>query len=257
MQNAVGQPPSESSPADRDGKPVITHLVPSTSLSVVAKRPAKRDETTPLAVSIAALATILIASGVIGAQAWVRSGDHRDRDAAEASAPANRELGTPAAQDPVKTQAVRFLVEHGGRPGWPTSQPAPLVTGPALSASASAGLKMPLVKAGAAAFTRFGCVACHTTDAKPGVGPSLANIVGSHVTLASGAIVIADTDFLRESIRQPSAKVHKGFTPVMPDFGSQIKDREVDALIEFMKSISPDPAKRVETPQLQPAPKPS
>ena len=217
----------------------------------------ERDETTPLAVTVAALAAVVIAAGAIGAQAWSRSGQHRDRDAAEAAAPANRELATPATSDPMKAEAIRFLVEHNGRPGWPTSQPAPLVIGPVLSASAATGLKMPLVKAGMAAFTRFGCVACHTTDGRPGVGPSLANVVGSHVTLATGAIVVADPAYLRESIRQPSAKVHKGFTPVMPDFGAQIKDREVDGLIEFMKSVSPEPSKRIETPQIQPAPKPS
>jgi len=253
MQNEQGQPQSAQATANGNGEPAAAHVAPSK----VSLRPSKRDETTSLAVSVVVLGVLLITAGTIGAQAWVRSGEQNDRSAAETSAPANRELATPAAKDSKKAEAVRFLVDHGGRPGWPTSQPAPLVTGPALSGPAAAGLKMPLVKAGAAAFQRFGCVACHTTDGKPGVGPSLANVFGSHVTLATGAVVVADADYLHESIRQPTVKVHKGFTPVMPDFGTQIKDREVDALIEFMKSISPDPTKRAETPQLQPAPKPS
>jgi cytochrome c oxidase subunit 2 len=54
----------------------------------------------------------------------------------------------------------------------------------------------------------------------------------------------ADAEYIRESIRQPKAKVHKGYQPVMPDFGPQIKDREIDTITEFLKSISPEPANR-------------
>jgi hypothetical protein len=40
----------------------------------------------------------------------------------------------------------------------------------------------------------------------------------------------------------------------MPDFGPQIKDREIETITEFLKSISPDPASRRETGPVAPGP---
>jgi mono/diheme cytochrome c family protein len=219
------------------------------------RNPNAADKTTPVAVGIAALAVLVLAAGVIGAQALSRGGDTRQRDAAETGAPMNRELAPLGVRDDATARAIAFLVERQGRPNWPTSQPTPVVAPGSAPVAVVTGLNTARVKAGAAAFQRFGCAACHSTDGKPGDGPSLLNVAGSRVSLASGGLVVADADYLHESVRKPAAKVHKGYTPVMPDFGPQIQDREVDALVEFLKSISREPAKRVETPQLQAAPK--
>ena len=162
-----------------------------------------------------------------------------------------------AASGPVLTysasqDARRVLLDRQGLTPWPTTQPAaPPVS--AIAVSAVPGLNRAKVKAGSAAFTRLGCAACHTTDGRAGVGPSLYNMFGSHVDLADGSSLKADADYIRESIRQPKAKVHKGYQPVMPDFGPQIKDREIETITEFLKSISPDPANRKDAGPIAPA----
>lgn len=209
------------------------------------------DGGTPLAMSAAVLVAATLVFVAIGAQAWGRWSEWRGRAAADADAASNRELASPLFHDAETTNAIQLLTSRQGRVQWPTSQPESISTGPV---AAVAGLNKARVQAGSTVFQRFSCATCHTLDGKPGVGPSLMNVVGSHVTLATGTVVVADADYIRESIRQPTAKVHKNFTPVMPDFGAQIKDREIDGLIEFLKSVSPDPANRIDTPPLQPPP---
>lgn len=82
-----------------------------------------------------------------------------------------------------------------------------------------------------------GCVACHNTDATKKVGPGFAGIWGSSRTLADGASVTADENYIRESILNPNAKVVQGFPPAMPTFQGQIKDNEITAIIEFLKTL--------------------
>ncbi|QOV88418.1 c-type cytochrome [Humisphaera borealis] len=217
------------------------------------RRQSAGDISSALVVGIAAVAVMLLTAGVIGGQAWMRWGEVRARSEADASAPANRTLATAASYeqsaDPQTSQAIQFLVANAGRTGWPTTQPEQIQA--ASTAPLVAGLNKARVKTGMAVFQRFGCAACHTTDGRAGVGPSLLDVFGSTVDLSTGASVVADADFIRESIRQPAAKIHRGYTPVMPDFGPQIKDREIEGLIEFLKSISPSPQSRKETGPLQ------
>ena len=57
---------------------------------------------------------------------------------------------------------------------------------------------------------RLGCVTCHLRDGQ-GRGPSLRGVFGSQVTLANGEKVIADEDYIRESILTPTAKIVAGY----------------------------------------------
>jgi cytochrome c oxidase subunit II len=85
-------------------------------------------------------------------------------------------------------------------------------------------------------FASLSCNACHnnTPDAR---GPSLANLYGSHLTLASGETVTADDAFLRAAILDPSQNVKQGFTPIMPTYQGQISEEGVIALVEYIKSL--------------------
>lgn len=82
-----------------------------------------------------------------------------------------------------------------------------------------------------------GCVACHSIDGKPGVGPSYKGRFGKEIELADGSKVLVDDNYVRESIENPNAKVVKGFSPVMPTFKGLITDEEMNALIAFIKSV--------------------
>ncbi|MCB1153714.1 MAG: cytochrome c oxidase subunit II [Deltaproteobacteria bacterium] len=94
---------------------------------------------------------------------------------------------------------------------------------------------IPLSEHGKRIFTERGCTACHTMTGQAGAGPSLKGKYGSQENLADGSQVLVDDNYIRESIMDPTAKVVAGFQPVMPTFKGQLRDDEVDALIEYIK----------------------
>ncbi len=105
------------------------------------------------------------------------------------------------------------------------------------AAEAEAALANPDPKRGEKIYNEAGCKACHSLDGSKGVGPSWKGLWGSQVPLADGTTVLADEAYITESIRNPSAKVHQGFSPnAMPNF-SYLKDGQIADLIEFIKTL--------------------
>ena len=49
---------------------------------------------------------------------------------------------------------------------------------------------------------------------------------------------MADENYIRESILEPAAKVVAGYEPVMPTYQGRIKDEEITAIIEYLKTLS-------------------
>ncbi len=86
-------------------------------------------------------------------------------------------------------------------------------------------------------FTQFGCNSCHSVDGTAKIGPTLAKKYGTEHELEGGAKVLVDDNYLRESIVNPTAKIAKGFAPVMPSFQGQINDEQMNALIDYIKEI--------------------
>lgn len=104
------------------------------------------------------------------------------------------------------------------------------------TASASLTAATP-VERGAILYRSFGCAQCHTIDGKPAVGPTWKALFGSAVQLTTGASVQADENYVRESILDPNAKVVAGFPPIMPTYQGRIKDPEISAIIEYMRTL--------------------
>ncbi len=100
---------------------------------------------------------------------------------------------------------------------------------------------LPPAEAGEKLYAMHGCTQCHTTDGTRKTGPSFKGIFGHEVRLKDGSTVVVDEDYIRESILDPQAKVVEGFEPVMPPFAGRIKPEEVDAIIEFIRSLSDEP----------------
>ena len=86
-------------------------------------------------------------------------------------------------------------------------------------------------------FARGGCAACHSLTADKGVGPGFLGLNGRTETLADGTTIVIDDNYLRESIVDPTKKVVNGFAPVMPAFAGTFEDVEIDALIDYLKSL--------------------
>ncbi|MEO7400329.1 MAG: cytochrome c oxidase subunit II [Polaromonas sp.] len=95
------------------------------------------------------------------------------------------------------------------------------------------------VSRGLALFQSRGCVACHTVDGSPRVGPSWKGLYGKPRPLADGSTVLADESYLTRAIREPQAQVVKGFPPIMPP--SAVSDEELAALLAYIQSLG-DPA---------------
>ena len=90
-------------------------------------------------------------------------------------------------------------------------------------------------------YKRFGCITCHSIDGTPGNGPTLKGLFGKKDRKFSDGTTLpnpVDDNYLRESILEPKAKIAEGFEPLMPTFTSTINQEELDALIDFIKSLT-------------------
>jgi len=91
-------------------------------------------------------------------------------------------------------------------------------------------------KDGKTLFAQGGCTACHSLAGEKGTGPALNGLFGREEALADGTTVMADENYLRESIVNPTAKIVNGYAPVMPPFAGTFSDEELDALVNYIKS---------------------
>lgn len=83
------------------------------------------------------------------------------------------------------------------------------------------------------------CTSCHTADGSPKIGPTFKGSFGTMVPLSDGSRVKMDETYIRESILNPSAKTHQGFPAgTMSSFEGQLKEREIEGLIAFIKSLA-------------------
>jgi cytochrome c oxidase subunit 2 len=122
--------------------------------------------------------------------------------------------------------------QHSGMVGWVTVM-EPRDYEAWMSGGAA---NQPLAVTGEKLFTELGCVTCHRSDTQ-GRGPNLVGVFGKPVLLEDGRTVIADENYVRESILEPAAKIVKGFKPVMPTFQGQVSDEQLNALVEYVKSL--------------------
>lgn len=107
-----------------------------------------------------------------------------------------------------------------------------------METSASLGEGLSLAEYGAQLYKSKACITCHSIDGTPLVGPSFMGDFGTRRVLTSGQSVPIDENFIRESILNPQAKIAAGFDPVMPTYQSILKDRQIDALVDYIKSLS-------------------
>ena len=84
-------------------------------------------------------------------------------------------------------------------------------------------------------YQKLSCATCH----KPGGrGPDLAGLFNSQVKLEGGEVLIADREYIRESIINPMAKIVQGYPRMMPTYRTQLTEDQVNEVIEYIKSMS-------------------
>jgi cytochrome c oxidase subunit 2 len=96
------------------------------------------------------------------------------------------------------------------------------------------------VAVGQKLYSDLACNTCHLPDGK-GRGPSYNGVYGSQVKMADGSTVLADDNYIRESILQPNAKIVAGFQPVMPSFQGLVTEDQILALTSYIKSLKDQP----------------
>lgn len=90
---------------------------------------------------------------------------------------------------------------------------------------------------GAQLFQQFGCQTCHRLGAEQR-GPVLDGLLGKEVKLATGETIIADVEYIRESILNPRAKMVAGYQPLMPTYKNQLTQEQLNELVEYVRSLS-------------------
>lgn len=96
-----------------------------------------------------------------------------------------------------------------------------------------------IVAMGARLFQARGCSGCHSPNGAIRA-PLLNGIYGNPVALSDGTTVIADDQYLHDSILQPYKQITAGYQPLMPTFQGQLSEEEVMALIAYIKELGPE-----------------
>ena len=98
-----------------------------------------------------------------------------------------------------------------------------------------------LAERGSTLYKDYGCAGCHTVDGTRLIGPTWKGLYGSEVELADGSTVVADEEYLKESMLQPSAKTVAGFQPGLMETvikPNSLSEDEVEALVAYIKELS-------------------
>lgn len=101
----------------------------------------------------------------------------------------------------------------------------------------------PMQVSGGELFSQLACNTCHRMgeETAPGMlprGPSLEGIFGAEVALASGRSVTVDENYIRQSILDPQSQVVAGWQPIMPTFKGQVSEEQLNALVQYVKSLT-------------------
>ncbi|MDP7061422.1 MAG: DUF3341 domain-containing protein [Planctomycetota bacterium] len=97
--------------------------------------------------------------------------------------------------------------------------------------------KMTPVERGDLVFNQQGCMACHTTNGTPLVGPTFKGYVGSDIKLTTGETVKGDLAYLTESLRDPLAKTREGSIPGAMVAYPNITDEQISDLFEYLSTL--------------------
>ena len=98
------------------------------------------------------------------------------------------------------------------------------------------GELLPPLEIGELTYTKKGCNSCHSIDGSKGLGPTFGGLWGFERTFENvSETVIADENYIAESVREPYAKIVTGYGKQMTLF--TLADEQVTGIIAFIKSL--------------------
>jgi cytochrome c oxidase subunit 2 len=93
-----------------------------------------------------------------------------------------------------------------------------------------------LVEQGERLAASRGCLACHSIDGGPSLGPGWQDLFGRSELLTDGTQMIADAEYLKESVVNPSAKLVEGYPPIMVAY--PLSSEQLDSLVAYIQSLT-------------------
>jgi cytochrome c oxidase subunit 2 len=102
-----------------------------------------------------------------------------------------------------------------------------------------------MVASGADLFQSLACYTCHRPGVSGAAGaartaaraPQLEGLYGNQVRLLDGRTLVADDNYLRESILNPAAKIVAGWQPIMPTYQGQVTEEQLAQLVAYVRSL--------------------
>ncbi|MBV9242375.1 MAG: cytochrome c oxidase subunit II [Acidobacteria bacterium] len=85
---------------------------------------------------------------------------------------------------------------------------------------------------------KLGCASCHAGGPQQR-GAKLEGLYMSTVHLTGGGTVVADDNYIRNSILNPASQIVEGYQPIMPTFQGQVTEEQLNGLIAYVKSLTP------------------
>lgn len=112
----------------------------------------------------------------------------------------------------------------------PTATATTVVVEPtATTASSTPGTVAGDATRGATLFNSQGCAGCHSTGSNALVGPGLGGI-------KEKAAALGGDEYLVESIKDPSAVIVEGYTPIMQSFAN-LDDQAIADLVAYLNTL--------------------
>ena len=91
-------------------------------------------------------------------------------------------------------------------------------------------------------FVSYGCSGCHNVGNFGGGGtvraPTLAGVYGHPVPLTDGGVVVADDQYIRDSILQPGRQIVASYENQMPSFAGIVSEEDLIRLVAYVKSLA-------------------
>src|SRR4051794_26372302 len=82
-------------------------------------------------------------------------------------------------------------------------------------------------------YQSLGCLTCHAAQA-----PTMAGLYGRKQRMTDGREVLADENYLRESILNSTEKIVAGYQPIMPSYRGLLTEEQLADLVTYIKSLA-------------------
>ncbi len=125
---------------------------------------------------------------------------------------------------------------HSEMGGWVYAMPPDEFQKWLASGGSSQSPSQSLVEAGQRLYEKNACASCHGS-ADTERAPTLYGLYGRERAMEDGSKVVADNDYLRESVLTPYMRITKGYRDTMPEYKDQLTEEEVVQLIAYIKSL--------------------